>query len=86
MYEVVWGQEGEVKGSTAGEGDEESICRGAPAPANVARERGHRVTSSDGRPSTCGTGSLGSTEGNEVEQQFKAAWAWERGEDALEGA
>ena len=44
------------------------------------------MTSSDTRPSTCGTGSVGSTEGNEVEQQRKATWACKRREDALEGA
>ena len=83
VYEVVWGQEGEVKGRTARKGDGEGICRGAPARTNVGSERGHSATSSDSRPSTCGVGSVGSTEGNEVEQQRKAAWAWKRREDAL---
>ena len=84
VYEVVWEQEGEEKGGTAGEGGEEDKFRGAPARVNVGSERGHSVTSSDSRPSTCGVGSVGSTEGNEVEQQRKAAWAWKRREDALE--
>ena len=73
VYEVVWGQEREVKRSTAREGDGEGICRGAPARASVGSGRGHSVTSSDSRPSTCGAGSVGSTEGNEMEQQRKAA-------------
>ena len=86
VYGVVWGQEGEVKGSTAREGDKEDVCRGAPARANVGSEGGHSVTSGDSRPSTCCAGSVGSTEGNGSEQQRKAAWAWKRREDALEGA
>ena len=86
VYEVVRGQEGEVKGRTAREGDEEDICRGSPVPANVGSERGHGVTSRDSRLSTCGAGRVGSREGNEVEQQRKAAWAWKRREDALRGA
>ena len=68
VYEVVWEQEGEVKGSTAKEGDREGICRAAPARANVGSERGHSVTSGNSRPSTCGPQSVGSTEENEVEQ------------------
>ena len=86
VYDVVWGQEGEVKGSTAREEDREGICRAAPAKASVGSERGHSVTSSDSRPSTCGAGSVGSTEGNGMEQQRKAACAWKRREEALEGA
>ena len=84
-YKVVWEQEGEVKGSAAGERGDEDKCRGAPARANVGSERGHSVTSSDSRPSTCGAGSVWSTEGNVVEQQRRAAWACKRREDALEG-
>ena len=49
-------------------------------------DRGHSVASGESRPSTCGAGSLGGTEGNKVEQQRKAAWAWKRQEGALEGA
>ena len=86
VYEVVWGQGGKVKKSTAREGDGESICRGAPARASVGSERGHSGTTSDSQPSTCGAESVGSTEGNEMEQQRKAAWAWGRREEALEGA
>ena len=44
------------------------------------------MASGESRPSTCGAGSVGSTEGIEVEQQHKAAWAWKRREEALEGA
>ena len=44
------------------------------------------MASGESRPSTCGAGSVGSAEGNEVEQQRKAAWAWRRREEALEGA
>ena len=86
VYEVVWEQEGQEKGGTAGEGGEADKCGGAPARANVGTERGHSVTSSDSGPSTCGRKSVGSTEGNDVEHQRKAAWAWKRREDAFEGA
>ena len=86
VYEVVWGQQGEVKGSTARKGDGENRCRGALARASVGSEGGHSVASSDSRPSMCGAGSVGSTEGNEVEQQRKAASAPKRQELALEGA
>ena len=75
VYNVVWGQEGEVKRGAAREGDGEGICRRAPARASVGSGRGHSVASSDSRPSTCGVGSVGSTEGHELEQQRKAAWA-----------
>ena len=44
------------------------------------------MTSNDSKPSTCGAGIVGSAERNEEEQQCKAAWAWKRREDALEGA
>ena len=44
------------------------------------------MASGESRPSTCGVGSVGSTAGNEEEQQRKAAWAWKRREGALEGA
>ena len=86
VYEVVWGQEEEVKGSTAREGDGEGLCRGAQARVSVGSEIGHSVASSESRPSTCGVGSVERTEGNEVEQQRKAASAWKRPEEALEGA
>ena len=86
VYEVVWEKEGKVRGIAAGEGGDEDQRRGALARASVGSERGHIVTSSHSRPVTCGAGSVGSTEGNDVEQQRKAAWAWKRREDALEGA
>ena len=86
VYEVVWGQEEAVNRSTAREEDGEALCRGAQARVSVGSERGHGVASGKSRPSTCGTGSVGSTEGNEVEPQRKAAWASERREEALEGA
>ena len=76
VYEVVWRQEEEVKRSTAREGDGEGLCRGAQARVSVGSERGRSEASSESRPSTCGAGSVGSTEGNEVKQQRKAAWAW----------
>ena len=44
------------------------------------------MASGESLPSMCGAGSVRSTEGNEVEQQRKAAWAWKRREEALEGA
>ena len=53
---------------------------------SLGSEIGHSVASGESWPSTCGAGSVGSTEGNEVEQQCKAAWAWKRREEALEGA
>ena len=86
VYEVVWEQGGAVKRSTTGEGGEDEACRGALAQANVGSEREHSVTCSDSRPSACDAGSVGSAQGSEVEQQRKAAWAWKRREDALEGA
>ena len=43
VYEVVWKQEGEVKGSTAGERVDEDKCRGAPARAKAGSERGQCV-------------------------------------------
>ena len=89
VYEVVWGQEEGVKRSTAREGDREGLCRGVQARVSVGSEGGHSVAYSESRPSTCGAGSVGSTEGkkgNEAEQQRKAAWAWKRREEALEGA
>ena len=86
VYEVVRRQEGEVKRSTAREGDGEGICRGAPARASVGSEKGHSVTSSGSRRLTFGAGSVGSTVGKEAEQQSKAAWAWRRRDEALVGA
>ena len=85
VYAVVWVKEGEVRGSAAGEGSDEDKSRRAPARGSVGSERGHNVTSSNSRPSTCVAGSVGSTEANDVEQQRKAAWAWKRPENAFEG-
>ena len=86
VYEVVWGHEEAVKRSTAREGDREGLCRGAQERVSVGSEGGHSVASSKSRPSTCVVGSVGSVEGNEVEEQRKAAWAWKRREEASEGA
>ena len=83
---MVWEYDGEEKGGTAEEGGEEDKSRGAPAREKVVSEGGHSVTSSDSRPLTCGAGSVGNTQGNELEQQPKATWAWKRQGDALEGA
>ena len=44
------------------------------------------MASGESPPSKCGAGSVGSTAGNEEEQQRKAAWAWRRRGGALEGA
>ena len=68
VYEVVWEQEGEGRGRAAGDEGDKEKCRGAAARANVGRGRGHSLTSSDSRPSTWGAGSVGSTEGNVVQQ------------------
>ena len=75
VYEVVWGQEEAESRSTAREGEGKGLCRGAQARVSVGSERGHSVAFRESRPSTCGAGSVVSTEGNEVEQQRKAAWA-----------
>ena len=86
VYEVVW-EHGEAEnGSTAGEEEEEGSCGGAQVRVSVGSERGQSVASGESPQSTCGAGSVGSTEGNKVEQQRKAAWAWKRWEEALEGA
>ena len=77
VYKVVWGQEGEVKRSTAFVRDGEG---------NGKRGKWKRQQCDVQRRLTCGVGSVGSTEGNETEQQRKAAWAWKRREEALEGA
>ena len=86
VYQVAWGQEEAVKRITARGGDGEGLCRGAQARVSVGSKRGHSVASNESRPSTCGAASVESTEGNEVEQQRKAAWAWKRRGEALEGA
>ena len=85
VYEVVWEHDGPEKGSTAREEGREGSGGGAQVRVGVGSERGHSVASGESRPSTCGAGSVGSTEGNEVGQQRKAAWAWKRREEALEG-
>ena len=86
VYEVVWEHKEAENGSTAREAERESSCRGAQARVSVGSERGHSVASGDSWPWTCGAGSVGSTEGNKVEQQRQVAWAWKRREGALEGA
>ena len=86
VYELVWEKEGEVRGSAAGEGGDQDQGRGKPVRTIVGSNRGQSVASNDGRPSTCGAGSVGSTEGNDVEQQRKAVGAWKRRMNALEGA
>ena len=86
VYEVVLGQEEVENRSTARGAEGEGLRRGAQAAASVGCERGHSAASGEIRPSTSGAGSVGSTEGNEVEQQRKAAWAWKRREEVLEGA
>ena len=45
VYEVVWGQQEEVRRSTAGEGDGEGLCRGAQARVSVGNEIGRSVAS-----------------------------------------
>ena len=76
-----------MQASAAGEGGNNEYGRGAPARAIVVgSDREQSVTSNDSRPSTCGARSVGGAEGNNLEQQGKAAWAWKRREDALEGA
>ena len=86
VYEVVWEPEEAESGSTAREAEGEGLCRGAQARVSVGSEGGHSVASGESRPSTCGARSAESTEGNEVQQQRKAAWAWKRREEALQGA
>ena len=85
QYEVVWGHEEAENGSTAREAKEEVSCGGAQVRVSVGSERGHSLASGESRLSSCGARSVVSTEGNEVEQQRKAAWAWKRREEALEG-
>ena len=86
VYEVVLGHEETGEGSTTGEAGRAGTGGGAQVRVGAGGERGHSVASGESRPSTCGTGSVGSTAGNEEEQQRKAAWAWRRREGALEGA
>ena len=86
VYEVIWEKEGEVRESAAGEGGNDEKGRGAPTRSIVGSNIEQSVTYNDSTPSTYGAGRVGSTEENDVEQQRKAAWAWKRREDALEGA
>ena len=86
MYEVAWEHEEAENGCTAGEVEGEGSCGGAQVGVSLGSKGGHSVASGESRPSMCGAGSVGSTEGNEVEQQKKAAWAWKRREEASEGA
>ena len=82
VYEVVWEHEGTGEGSTTGEAGRAGTGGGAQVRVGGGGERGHSVASGESRPSTCGTGSVGSAAGNKEEQQSKEAWAWKR----LEGA
>ena len=86
VYEVVWEHDEPEEGSTTREAGTAGSGGGAQVSMGEGGERGHSVASGESRPSTCGAGSVGSTAGNEVEQQRKAAWAWKRREGALEGA
>ena len=86
VYEVVWEQEETGEGTTTGEAGRAGTSGGAQVRVGAGGERGHSVASGESRPSTCGAGSVGSTAGNEEEQQHQAAWAWKRREGALEGA
>ena len=83
---ATWEKEGEGTGSAAGEGGDHENGRGAATRAIAGSDREQSVASNDSRPSTCGAASVRSAEGNDVEQQRKAARAWKRREDALEGA
>ena len=85
-YEVVWEHEEAEDGSTAREAEREGSCGGSQVRVTVGSKGGHSVASGESRQSTCGAGSVGSTEANEEEQQRKAAWAGKRREEALEGA
>ena len=75
VYEVVWEHEEMGEGSTTGEAGRAGTGRGAQVRVGAGGERGHSVASGESRPSTCGTGSVGSAAGNEEEQQRKAALA-----------
>ena len=86
VYEVVWEHDEPEEGSTTREAGRAGSGGGAQVRVGEGGERGHSVASGESRPSTCGAGSVGSTAGNELEQQRKAAWAWKRREGALEGA
>ena len=86
VYEMVWEHDEPEKGSTAREPERAGSGWRAQVRVGVEGKRGHSVASGESRPSMCGAGSVGSTEGNEVERQRKAAWAWKRREGALEGA
>ena len=72
----MWVKEGEVGGSEAREEGNKEYRRQTPARAiMVGSNREQSVTSNDSRPATCGTGSVGSAEGNDTEQQCRAARA-----------
>ena len=75
VYEVVWEHDDMGEGSTTGEAGRAGSGRGAQIRVGEGGERGHSVASGESRPSTCGAGSVGSTAGNEEEQQRRAAWA-----------
>ena len=87
VYMVMLEKEGEVGGSAASKRGNKKYGRRAPARGIlVGSNREQSVASNNSRPSTCGVGSVGGAESNDVEQQRKAAWGWQRREDTLEGA
>ena len=81
VYEVVWEHDEPEKGSTAREAERAGSGGGAQVRVGVGGEKGHSAASGESRLSTS-TGSVGSTEGNDVEQQRKAASASKRREGA----
>ena len=87
VYAVIWEKEREVGGTAAREEGDNEYGRGAPARAIVVgSDREQSPTLNNSRPLTCGAGSVGIAAGSDVEQPRKAAWAWKRQDDAVEGA
>ena len=79
VYAVIWEKEREVGGRAAREEGDNEYRRRPPVRAIVVgSDREQSVTSNNSGPSTCGAGSVRTAEGNDVEQQPKAAWAWKR--------
>ena len=73
---MMWVKEGEVGGSETREESNKEYGRQTPARAIVVgSNREQSVTSNDGRPATCGAESVGSADGNDAEQQCRAARA-----------
>ena len=86
VYEVGWEHDEPEEGNLTREAGRAGSGGGAQVRVGEGGKRGHSVASGESRPSTCGAGSVGSTAGNEVERQRKAASAWKRREGGLEGA